>query len=333
LEKVSIVRTDSYNVDALYQSLKKAIELVDGFEIKDGMKVIIKPNLCELISSELGGTTDIRLVEALIKLLSERAHVKIFIVESDHWAASAEEEFKYLGFADLEKKYDCVSLVNISRDRNILVRTSSKRLKTLKVPLVLFDCDRFISVAKLKTHSNEKISGILKNQFGLLPERYKGRHHPYLSEVLTELNKVYAPDLCIVDGITAMEGDGPTEGKPRTCNIILVGKDPVAVDAASAWLMGFKPTSIPHLKHAARMGVGSLNFMLVGDQVKPEKFEFIPMLAYISNRFSLLFAGSNLKLLMKATSSISRLLTFMGTKEMPVRSKIARLLRYVKYGV
>ncbi|MGC1613668.1 MAG: DUF362 domain-containing protein [Candidatus Acidiferrum sp.] len=55
----------------------------------------------------------------------------------------------------------------------------------------------------------------------------------------------------VVDGIIAMEGNGPLRGIPKPTGIILGGEDPVAVDVVAATLMGFEWERIRMLKGIA----------------------------------------------------------------------------------
>jgi uncharacterized protein (DUF362 family) len=43
----------------------------------------------------------------------------------------------------------------------------------------------------------------------------------------------------LVDGIVAMEGNGPLRGDPKQCGVLMAGADPLAIDVAAATLMGF----------------------------------------------------------------------------------------------
>jgi len=43
----------------------------------------------------------------------------------------------------------------------------------------------------------------------------------------------------IVDGIVAMEGNGPLRGSAKPCGLILAGEDPLSIDVVAATLMGF----------------------------------------------------------------------------------------------
>jgi uncharacterized protein (DUF362 family) len=59
---------------------------------------------------------------------------------------------------------------------------------------------------------------------------------------------------CLVDGIVAMEGEGPMGGDPVEAGVVLAGTDPVAVDAVAARIMGFDPARIPTIDNAGRPG-------------------------------------------------------------------------------
>jgi uncharacterized protein (DUF362 family) len=55
----------------------------------------------------------------------------------------------------------------------------------------------------------------------------------------------------VVDGIVAMEGNGPLRGTPRSVGIVLGGDDPFALDVVSATLLGFDWKRIRLLKGVA----------------------------------------------------------------------------------
>ncbi len=54
----------------------------------------------------------------------------------------------------------------------------------------------------------------------------------------------------VVDGIVAMEGNGPVAGDRRAEGILVAGANPVAVDTTCARLMGFDPARLPLVRHA-----------------------------------------------------------------------------------
>ena len=262
--KVSVVKVKRSGIAV---AVGRAIDLLGGYSASDKSHILIKPNLCDLVSSQVGATTDPAVVAGLIDYLRRDASPRISIIESNHWAASAEKEFESLGYRELaeEKEVETVNLSKLARRR---VRMPfSSFYDEIQIPEIFFEADGFVSVAKLKTHHFEGISGILKNQFGCLPQKYKATYHPFLPDIVAALNLIIQPDLSLVDGVVAMEGLGPTGGDPKRLGIIMAGLDPVAVDSIIALIAGFSPTKIPHLLRSWHAGVGEFaaESEIVGD--------------------------------------------------------------------
>ncbi len=198
--KQSVVSTYSLKNRSQAQAMQKCFKYFDKFEDGDGVKVVIKPNICRPMAPETGATTDPSIVEDVIKYLNMRDITDIRIVESNNQSRTAEEVFARNGYRDLEDKYD-ITCINLSKDETFTIEASDIPRK-LRIPKTLILCDHFISIAKLKTHAEEKISCVLKNQFGCLPAKIKAVYHPYLSQTLTQLNKIIKPDVCLIDGRT-----------------------------------------------------------------------------------------------------------------------------------
>jgi ferredoxin len=101
----------------------------------------------------------------------------------------------------------------------------------------ILDSDGIISLPKLKTHGFLKLTGAIKNQLGCIPGLLKSEYHVKLpdpknfAKMLVDLNSFLKPRLYIMDGIIAMEGNGPMGGDPRPMNLLLFSTDPVALDA------------------------------------------------------------------------------------------------------
>lgn len=281
-EKVVITKTqDSQKIIEI--NLRDSLEIL-GFEVSDNDRIVIKPNLCDFRPAWEGGTTDPRIVEAFIKIIREKASPEITVVESDHAVATADEEFERMGYTEMAQRLG-VNLLNLSNDKRFDVALEGHYFETLKSTETLLRATKIISIAKLKTHSQQKITCNMKNLFGLLPEKYKSKYHPFMSEVLVDLAEFYKP-FCIVDGIVGMEGSGPSDGERKEAGVIIVGSNPVAVDAAAARLMGFNPGSIPNLNYAKKMKIGTIHPQIIGDN-SVSKFEFIPFYSYWIQRFSL----------------------------------------------
>jgi uncharacterized protein (DUF362 family) len=276
------------------QVLFSSIALLgESDRIASAMRIVIKPNLCCMKSSQSGATTDVALIDSLIKAIRAiNPSAEIRIVESNNASGRAEKIFQELGYEELEK-YPNVKLVNISSDKKYRLEINGHSLANMIVPETLIDMDYFVSVAKLKTSILTKTTGILKNQFGCLTKASKKDFHPFLSEVLTDINNTFKPDLCILDGCPGMSGFGPVDGNPVHTDLLLIGNDPVSTDVVGAKIMGFKPKSIAHLKYAAKHGVGIMeNFELTydsSDSLPNFHFEFVRPWAYRLSRIGLRF--------------------------------------------
>ena len=212
-------------------------------------RVVIKPNLCYFASHRYGITTDPLLVEHLIGYIREiRPRCEISLVESDGSDRRLDEVCERLGYTELADRLG-VELVNVSQARQVEIRPRELPF-TLSVPELFFQDLFFISVAQLKTHHYQRITCCLKNQFGCLPTPRKRELHPYLEEVIYVINKVAAPDLCIVDGRVGLEGMGPVSGNPRQVGLLVAGRDPLTTDIACAHIMGFGPRQVPAIAYA-----------------------------------------------------------------------------------
>jgi uncharacterized protein (DUF362 family) len=109
----------------------------------------------------------------------------------------------------------------------------------------------------LKTHALTYFTGSIKNQWGCVPQYDRILLHQYLNPMLTELHGIFNPQISIMDGIIAMEGRGPANGKPRRMDLILASRDSVAVDATGMRLAGLNVEMCKHLLLTANKGLGT----------------------------------------------------------------------------
>src|SRR5271167_4976043 len=143
--------------------------------------------------------------------------------------------------------------LNVDEVRLVTLRTRASRLKKLYLPESVLRADFVVSMPKLKTHHWAGVTLSLKNMFGIVPGRCYGwpkniLHWAGISKAILDLNSTVRPDFAIVDGITGMEGDGPLEGQPKTSGILVMGDDPVSVDATCARAMGLVPERVGYLE-------------------------------------------------------------------------------------
>ena len=224
-------------------------------------RIVVKPNLAAGTrkKADSGVVTNPGVLRLVLEfLLDVNRDGRVIVVESDSIGmATAEEKFRFQGYHDLVRRYDRVELVDLSRAERKLYPLRGKYFKTgIVLPKVVGGAECLVSLAKMKTHISTIVTGALKNQFGCLPDGEKARFHPFLPAVVADINCVVPPTLCIVDGCPGMEGEGPVNGIAREMDLLVVGADPVAVDATMCRVMGVDPRRVQIILAAEERGLG-----------------------------------------------------------------------------
>ncbi|WP_287585498.1 DUF362 domain-containing protein [Candidatus Borrarchaeum sp.] len=227
--------------DNLRDALNQALGLID-IKINKANKIVIKPNLCYYWHSSTGETTDPQIVSTLIDFIRDNIghDSDISIVESDATAMRTKYSFKFLGYEDLAREKD-VKLVNLSQDEYKIKKIDGYHLQEVKIPETLLNADYFISVPKLKLQdpSLTPLTCALKNQFGCIPIQKKSQYHPVLSEVISDVNSVISPNLCVVDGRVVKYNS-----KIIPLNLIIAGTNSLATDIIAAKVLRLNPKKI-----------------------------------------------------------------------------------------
>lgn len=243
-----------------HEPVFRALDLIDYKSAIGGCeKVLIKVNFITVETWDTGATTDPIVVEAIIKKLKDLP-VQIYVVESDATMTSADKAFEVTGMKEMSERngVQCLNLRHI-KDRVKIEIPNCETLKSISVPRIVTE-SAIISAAKLKTHMSTKVTLGMKNMFGLLPDKFKGKYHAKgINKVLVDINTVLKPALTVIDGFIAMEGRGPSGGTPVKMDLIIAGKDVVATDATAARVMGFEPMEISHIRRAHEKGLGNID--------------------------------------------------------------------------
>ncbi len=247
--------------------VERAVNLVlaGGLEdiIDKGDSVLIKPNLCCPKSSNVGATTNPRVVLKLIELV-KNAGGKPIVGESPIVGYDTEEVF-YRTKYKLLMKGQGVGIVDFNADTPVEVSIKGAlALKEVKLAKSVLDCDKFISVPVMKTHDACTVTLSLKNLKGCMyqNEKYKS-HQVGVHEAIVDLNTLITPDFAVIDGTVGMEGLGPTAGDPVRMNMILAGKDLASVDTIASTIMGFDVAKIKHIHYAAQKGLGKTDLQQI----------------------------------------------------------------------
>lgn len=257
----------------------KAIELAGG--IKDiaekYSRALIKVNFITIKTYETGVTTDPLIVEGLIRKARE-VFDQVFVVESDASMTDADKACEITGIKEVCERNETVFLnLRREKDRVKLPIPGSETFSQIKVPKIVVE-SAVINAAKLKTHRVTGVSLEMRNMFGLLPEKMKFKYHlRNISKVVVDINTVLKPQFTIIDGFYALEGPGPTSGTPVKMDLLVAGRDVVAVDATACQVMGVEPTEIYHIRRAHEKGLGEIDearINVVGAKVEEVKRRF-----------------------------------------------------------
>ena len=258
-----------------HEPVFKALDLIDYKQALVGYDtVLIKVNFITDKTWDTGATTDPIVVEAIIKKL-EALPVKVYVVESDATITNADKAFEKTGMKEMCRR-NGVEWLNLRhvKDKVKLDIPNGEALQSIIVPRLVTE-SAVISAAKLKTHVNTTVTLGMKNMFGLLPDKFKGKYHMKgISKVVVDINTVLKPAFTVIDGFVGMEGEGPIDGTPVQMNLIIAGKDVVATDATAARVMGFNPYEITHIRKAFEKGLGRSEAQIIGEKLETVKRSF-----------------------------------------------------------
>lgn len=136
----------------------------------------------------------------------------------------------------------------------------ASKLAGFYFPRSVIEADFVVSMPKMKTHHWVGVTGALKNLYGIIPGIKYGwpknvLHHAGIPQTVFDINASAPRTLAIVDGIRAMEGDGPIMGSPKDMGLLVIGTNSTAVDATLSRIMAIEPERVSYLELAAnRLG-------------------------------------------------------------------------------
>jgi uncharacterized protein (DUF362 family) len=251
----------------------RALDLVDYRSALKGWNMaLIKVNFITTKNWETGATTDPMVVEAIINRVRD-VGIEPLVVESDATMTNADKAYVVSGMSEMCERVGAkfVNLRHVEEKVELKV-PDPMTLETIRVPKLVTEA-AVISTAKLKTHMETGVTLGMKNMFGLLPDKLKGKYHMRgMDKVIVDIVSVLKPALTIVDGFIGMEGRGPVGGDPVKMDAIIAGVDVVATDATATRVMGIDPQTIEHIKWGHERGLGEMyDIKVVGDGVDAVK--------------------------------------------------------------
>lgn len=241
---------------------RAAVERLGGMKafVSEGDVVLVKPNIGWDRTPEQAANTHPEVVKAVVAMCLEagakrvrvmdrpcndprrcyqRSGIQQAVLSLDSPAATVEhmDERK---FVDVPLKYPTGSLKSWTFYRDFL------------------EADKVINVPIAKHHNATRLTMSLKNIMGVLGGNRGNIHHD-LDSNIADLNTVFKFHLVVMDAVRILTANGPQGGRlkdVRDMNTVVAGTDPVAVDAFGATLFGITAADVPHIIHAAKLGLG-----------------------------------------------------------------------------
>ena len=249
--------------EALQKQIDAAFEALGAYDLlSPGMTAVLKPNLIMNAKPEAAICTHPAFTAAVGRCV-QRAGAKVLIAESPGGPYSPgvmKAAFKACGYTDMAASCG-FSLYTACKSQDTHL---PQGLRCREVPILepFLQGDLIIDLPKLKTHGMVGYSGAVKNMFGVVPGLKKPELHcrfpdrEDFSQALVDICDFVKPGMALIDGVWAMEGDGPTGGSRREAGLVGASLSPYALDVCMTELIGFAPGSIAMLADAARRGLG-----------------------------------------------------------------------------
>ena len=268
MDKIYLAKVNNYYADNLSIEIEN---IFNNFEILSSLnsnsKILLKPNLIAKYSPDAGVTTHPLFVKSIIKELQKRNVTNIILADSCGGPA---------GNSVMKSVYRASGMEKLCKEENILLYNESlstmvkysngKLVKEFELINIVNEVDLIINLPKLKTHVMTGVTCATKNVFGLIPGLTKAELHfrfpnkNDFGDMLIDLNLTLGKMMHIVDGITSMQGDGPTGGTVYNSNVILASDNQYLLDTVVCKMFDFSLLDVPYLNAAKNRNLTNLTY-------------------------------------------------------------------------
>ncbi|MFA5852386.1 MAG: DUF362 domain-containing protein, partial [Spirochaetales bacterium] len=257
--RVSLVSCAEYSPTALDEAIAQVAEFARFPDIS-GKRILVKPNLLKAATVDKAVTTNPEFLSAVLRFLWKRGAKRIVVGDSPGFqsgiAAAKTSGIYGAAIAGGAEWADFAP----GKPRSAPL---AKLVKSFTLASVLDECDFIVNLPKLKTHRLMTYTGAIKNLFGLIPGLGKSGMHLRFADkgkfgtMLVDLGLSIPNCFSFMDGIIAMEGEGPGDGDPFKLGLVLASSDAPALDWTAARCIGYDPLRIPYLVDALRRTGGN----------------------------------------------------------------------------
>jgi uncharacterized protein (DUF362 family) len=267
---VALLPADSYAADFSDVIGRGLREL--GVDVR-GKRVFLKPNLVEYEPGTAINTNPL-VVAGAASAFRRAGALEVVVGEGPGHRRDIEYLLTSTGMLE-HLRDDRVAFVDLNLDdvREMPLRSRFTGLERLALPVELLRSDFIVSMPKLKTHHWAGLTASMKNFFGAVPGAVYGwpkniLHVHGIPNAILDLNATIRPHFAILDAVTAMEGDGPIMGQPRSLGFVGMSRDLPALDATAARVIGLNPEKLDYLNQAGRF-LGNIDDRAIAQRGEP----------------------------------------------------------------
>ncbi|MEM8637330.1 MAG: DUF362 domain-containing protein [Cyanobacteria bacterium P01_G01_bin.54] len=254
---VSFLRAESYDradLTAKLEDLLAPLGSIAAF-VRPGDRILLKPNLLTGKRPQGECVTRPELVAVVAELVRE-AGGQPFLGDSPAFG-SARGVALNNGYLPLLEELN-LPIVEFTGDRYAIDADTFGHLRLSKEAM---QADGVINLPKLKAHCQLTMTMGVKNLFGCVPGKMKawwhleaGKDVDRFGEMLVQTARAIAPNLTIIDGIIAHQGNGPSGGTPRPLGLLGASSDVFALDRACLDILDVNSDWVPTITAAERLG-------------------------------------------------------------------------------
>lgn len=268
--------------DGLDASLERLVEPFGGWSaiVRTGERVAVKINLLRAAPPERAVTTHPETLGCVLRAL-KNAGALPFVADSPgglNGPAKVARAYKISGIADVCAA-ERVQIVDVEDDQTVLQAPGGRLYRSFPVGRAFVDADAVVQVGVLKTHQLMRLTGGVKLTYGVVPGLAKAHLHVRaqrrddFADMLLDLHLALRPRFTIIDGIIAMEGQGPGSGTPRDLGSLFAARDCIALDAALADRTAHERERVYTIAASVRRRLldPADPYRLAGDPIEPER--------------------------------------------------------------
>ncbi|MFA7244362.1 MAG: DUF362 domain-containing protein [Patescibacteria group bacterium] len=265
MAKVAFIKSNDrrYNISRSLSLIKS--EIISG--LKNAKKVVVKPN-CIVDDFQLAAT-HVDALDALLDFIAPYCKNQITVAEGTG-IGDTMNAFRNYEYFSVQEKYGFAAIdLNIDETEEVEVFDRNGRKFQVLMSKTILDSDYLISLCVPKTHDSVVYTGAIKNVAvgslhrpvdtfsGGIVSMFRTKRnnkasihqgYKYMNENLKILALKKVPNLAVIDGFAAMQGDGPAHGGEMVpSHWAIASSDVLSADILSITMMGIDLKDVGYL--------------------------------------------------------------------------------------